>query len=123
MGKGNKKLNILLIIVLLLLMVFILTRGTAAYLSQKNIALTNKAIELISTNQWIKYQINDKMPLDRIEMVAKERLGMIEVTNNNIKYIKINMADIISGQGTKKEDWITLLINNVEDIFNGTKNK
>lgn len=123
MGKGNKNLNILIIVVLSLLMVLILTRGIAAYLSQQNIALTNKVSELVSTNQWIKYQISDKISLDKIEVAAKERLGMIEVANDNIKYIKINMADIALGQGTKKEDWITLLRNNIEDIFNGTKNK
>ena len=123
MEKGNKKLNTLIIVVLSLLMVLILTRGISAYLSQQNIALTNKVSELVSTNQWIKYQINDKILLDKIEVAAKERLGMIEVTNDNIKYIKINMADIALGQGTNKEDWMTLLRNNVEDIFNGTKNK
>ena len=123
MEKGNKKLNTLIILVLSLLMVLILTRGISAYLSQQNIALTNKVSELVSTNQWIKYQISDKMSLDKIEVAAKERLGMIEVTNDNIKYIKINMVDIALGQRINKEDWMTLLKNNVEDIFNGTKNK
>ena len=123
MGKGNKKLNILIFTVMLLLMVLILTRGIAAYLSQQNISLTSEVSELVSTNQWIKYQISDKMSLDKIEIKAKENLGMVEASNSSIKYVKINMKDIAAGEEVTKPDWKTILRNNIEEIFNGQKIK
>ena len=63
------------------------------------------------------------MSLDKIEIEAKEKLGMSEASNNNIKYVKINMKDIAAGEEVAKVDWKTLLRNNIEEIFNGQKIK
>ena len=119
----NKRLNILIGTILLSLMVLILTRGIEAYLNQKNISLKNNISELVSTNQWIKYQISDKMSLDKIETYAKNNLGMVEITNENMKYVKVSMKKIAEGTVVAEENWQSLLKKNVEEIFDGQKFK
>jgi hypothetical protein len=101
-------------------LLLITTRGIAANLNQRNLVLTKEVSELVSTNQWIKYQISDKISLEKIEVHAKSKLMMIDVTNKDIRYLSVdlNYVNEIKQVETKKA-WFIKLQENVGDIFDG----
>lgn len=118
--RGNNKVNIMFFVLMGTVLILITTRGLAANLNQRNITLNKEVSQLVSTNQWIKYQISDKISLDKIEIYAKSKLKMVELTNKNIKYLSVNL-DYVNEikQDTIKKSWIEKLQENVGDIFDG----
>lgn len=118
--KGNNKINIIFFLLMITVLLLITSRGIAANLNQRNIALTKEVSELVSTNQWIKYQISDKISLEKIEVHAKSKLMMIDVTNKDIRYLSVdlNYVNEIKQVETKKA-WFIKLQENVGEIFDG----
>ena len=119
-NKGNNKVNIVLFLLMTTVLALIATRGIAANLNQRNIALNKKVSQLVSTNQWIKYQISDKISLDKIEVYAKSRLMMLDVTNKDIRYLAVDLNYVNEiKQPEEKRLWYIKLQENVGDIFDG----
>lgn len=118
--KGNNSINIIFFLLMATVLVLIATRGIAANLNQRNLVLNKEVSELVSTNQWIKYQISDKISLDKIEVYAKTKLHMVDVTNKDIRYVSVdlNYVNEIKQQEIKKS-WQEKLQENVGDIFDG----
>lgn len=118
--KGNNKVNTVFILLMITVLLLITTRGIAANLNQRNLALTKEVSELVSTNQWIKYQISDKISLEKIEVHAKSKLMMVDVTNKDIRYLSVdlNYVNEIKQEEINKA-WYIKLQENVGDIFDG----
>lgn len=118
--KGNNKINTIFILLMITVLLLITTRGVAANLNQRNLALTKEVSELVSTNQWIKYQISDKISLEKIEVHAKSKLMMVDVTNKDIRYLSVdlNYVNEIKQDETNRA-WYIKLQENVGDIFDG----
>lgn len=118
--KGNSKINTVFLLLMITVLLLITTRGIAANLNQRNLALTKEVSELVSTNQWIKYQISDKISLEKIEVHAKSKLMMVDVTNKDIKYLSVdlNYVNEIKQEESRKA-WYIKLQENVGDIFDG----
>lgn len=118
--KGNNKINTVFLLLMITVLLLITTRGIAANLNQRNLALTKEVSELVSTNQWIKYQISDKISLEKIEVHAKSKLMMVDVTNKDIRYLSVdlNYVNEIKQEETNKA-WYIKLQENVGDIFDG----
>ena len=118
--KGNNKINTIFILLMITVLLLITTRGIAANLNQRNLALTKEVSELVSTNQWIKYQISDKISLEKIEVHAKSKLMMVDVTNKDIRYLSVdlNYVNEIKQEETNRI-WYIKLQENVGDIFDG----
>ncbi|KAF0091446.1 MAG: hypothetical protein FD141_1235 [Fusobacteria bacterium] len=118
--KGNNKINIIFFLLMITVLLLITSRGIAANLNQRNIALTKEVSELVSTNQWIKYQISDKISLEKIEVHAKSKLMMIDVTNKDIRYLSVDLNYVNEiKQGETNKAWFIKLQENVGDIFDG----
>lgn len=121
--KRIKKKNSIskpLAITMVVLTLFITSKGLSASLNQKNLGLREEVAELASTNQWIKYQISDKMSLDKIEAYARNSLAMTETAHINMNKVsvdldKINQTNIIATDYS----WMDKLQKNVGDIFDG----
>ena len=118
--KGSNKINIIFFLLMITVLLLITSRGIAANLNQRNIALSKEVSELVSTNQWIKYQISDKISLEKIEVHAKSKLMMVDVTNKDIRYLSVdlNYVNEIKQVETKRA-WFIKLQENVGDIFDG----
>lgn len=118
--KGNNKINIIFFLLMITVLLLITTRGIAANLNQRNIALTKEVSELVSTNQWIKYQLSDKISLEKIEVHAKSKLMMVDVTNKDIKYLSVDLNYVNEiKQAESNIAWFVKLQENVGDIFDG----
>ncbi len=118
--KGSNKINIVFFMLMITVLLLITSRGIAANLNQRNIALTKEVSELVSTNQWIKYQISDKISLEKIEVHAKSKLMMVDVTNKDIRYLSVDLNYVNEiKQAEIKEAWYIKLQENVGDIFDG----
>ena len=123
MKKARSIINrptVIILAALATLAAMISTRGLAASLNQKNIALNNEVSELVSTNQWIKYQISDKISLDKIESYAKQNLQMAEAANEQILSLDVDMNKINStGTEAPRTGWLEKIQKNIGDIFDG----
>lgn len=118
--KGNNIINIIFFLLMITVLLLITTRGIAANLNQRNIALTKEVSELVSTNQWIKYQLSDKISLEKIEVHAKSKLMMVDVTNKDIKYLSVDLNYVNEiKQAESNIAWFEKLQENVGDIFDG----
>lgn len=124
-AKSRKRLrmglsNGTLIVFMTVLMLFVGTRAWAASLNQKNIRLTSEVRELVSTNQWIKYQISDKISLDKLEVYARDALQMQPLNNAAVQYLSVDMAKINQKAIVAAEStWVDRLQQSVGDIFDG----
>ncbi len=117
-NKGNNNLNLVFILLMVTVLTLITTRGLAANLNQKNIGLNKEVSELVSTNQWIKYQISDKISLDKIVVYAKTKLNMVDITNKDIRYISVDLNYVNEiKQIEVKKNWLEKLQVNVRNIF------
>lgn len=87
--KKNKKLRNLILIALTFTLSFtVLFRYAEIY--QKSIALNKmeaRVNEIINQNQQLKAQIASSTDLQKIEFEAKNKLGMVEPSNNQVVYI------------------------------------
>lgn len=123
MKKARSSINrptVIILASLAILAAVISTRGLAASLNQKNLALTSEVSELVSTNQWIKYQISDKISLDKIESYAKQNLQMVEAPNEQILTLDVDMNKInSSGTAEDRTGWLEMIQKNIGDIFDG----
>lgn len=123
MKKARSSINrptVIILASLAILAAVISTRGLAASLNQKNLALTSEVSELVSTNQWIKYQISDKISLDKIESYAKQNLQMAEAPNEQILTLDVDMNKINStGSAEDRTGWLEMIQKNIGDIFDG----
>lgn len=123
MKKARSSINrptVIILASLAILAAVISTRGLAASLNQKNLALTSEVSELVSTNQWIKYQISDKISLDKIESYAKQNLQMAEAPNEQILTLDVDMNKInSSGTAEDRTGWLEMIQKNIGDIFDG----
>ena len=118
--KGKNSINIIFISLMATFFIFIATRGLSANLNQKNLSLTKEVSELVSTNQWIKYQISDKISLDKIAVHARTKLNMVDITNKDIKYLSVDLNYINAiKQMELEKNWLDKLQKNVRDIFDG----
>ncbi len=118
--KGNNSMNFIFILLMFTVLILITTRGLAANLNQKNIVLNKEVSELVSTNQWIKYQISDKISLDKIAVYAKSKLNMVDITNKDIRYISVDLNYVNEIKQVEiKKNWLEKLQNHVRDIFDG----
>ncbi|MDD2370685.1 MAG: hypothetical protein PHQ32_01645 [Firmicutes bacterium] len=118
--KGNNSMNYIFILLMVTVLVLITTRGLATNLNQKNIVLNKEVSELVSTNQWIKYQISDKISLDKIAVYAKTKLHMTDITNKDVKYLSVDLNYVNEIKQLEiKENWLEKLQNHVRDIFDG----
>lgn len=118
--KGNNKINIVFFLLMITVLLLITTRGIAANLNQRNTVLSKEVSELVSTNQWIKYQISDKISLEKIEVYAKSKLMMVDVTNKDIRYLSVDLNYVNEiKQVESKKTWFIKLQENVGDIFDG----
>lgn len=123
MKKARSSINrptVIILASLAILAAVISTRGLAASLNQKNLALTSEVSELVSTNQWIKYQISDKISLDKIESYAKQNLQMAEAPNEQILTLDVDMNKInSSGTAEDRTGWLEMIQKNIGEIFDG----
>lgn len=123
MGKkrgGSNWITIVILSALAVLAALIATKGLAAGLNQKNITLNKEVEQLVSTNQWIKYQISDKILMDRIESTAKGSLGMGPASTDQIKYLAVDMKKINNpADGMKESNWLEKIRRNIGELFNG----
>jgi hypothetical protein len=118
--KGNNKINTIFFLLMITVLLLITTRGIAANLNQRNLVLTKEVSELVSTNQWIKYQISDKISLEKIEVHAKSKLMMVDVTNKDIRYLSVDLNYVNEiKQAEDSKVWYIKLQENVGDIFDG----
>ncbi len=118
--KGSNKINIIFFVLMITVLLLITSRGIAANLNQRNITLTKEVSELVSTNQWIKYQISDKISLENIEVYAKSKLFMVDVTNKDIRYLSVDLNYVNEiNQDEINKAWYKKLQENVGDIFDG----
>lgn len=118
--KGNNKINTIFFLLMITVLLLITTRGIAANLNQRNLVLTKEVSELVSTNQWIKYQISDKISLEKIEIHAKSKLMMVDVTNKDIRYLSVDLNYVNEiKQAEENRAWYIKLQENVGDIFDG----
>lgn len=118
--KGKNNMTVIFVVIMATILVLIAARGIAANLNQKNLALTSEVSQLVSTNQWIKYQISDKISLDKIETYARTKLNMTDVKNKDIRYVSVdlNYVNEIKQEEIEKP-WHLKLQENVGEIFNG----
>ena len=118
--KGKNNMTVIFVVIMATILVLIATRGIAANLNQKNIALSSEVSELVSTNQWIKYQISDKISLDKIETYARTKLNMTDVKNKDIRYVSVDLNYVNEiKQDEIEKPWHLKLQENVGEIFNG----
>lgn len=106
------------------LFLFITVRGVSSSLSQENLRLQEEKHALASSNEWIKYEINDRISLDRVANYAKTDLGMQEASNEQVKVVPVDMAKInepvvrtvdVDHNG----DFLARLQKTVGELFNG----
>lgn len=113
------------IILLVFLFVFVTIRGVLSNLNQEKLKLEKEVHSLASSNEWIKYEINDKISLDNLEKYAA-RAGMTEAVKEQIEVVIFNKNKIIpsSALAIKKEKSVfNFSFNNIKkaigEFFNG----
>ena len=111
----------LTIIFLMSLFFFVTIRGVSSNFNQERLKLEKEIHSLTSSNEWIKYEINDKISLDNLEKYALE-VGMKEVTKEQIEVViidknKINPASVITEK--KEESFFYNIKRAIGELLNG----
>lgn len=106
------------------LFLFITVRGISSSLSQENLRLQEEKHALASSNEWIKYEINDRISLDRVANYAKTDLGMQEASSDQVKVVsvdmnKINEPVVKTADVENDGNFLARLQKTVGELFNG----
>lgn len=121
--KKGKKFNRKIPLLLLVLFLFVTARGFSSYLDQENLKLQGELHSLASSNEWLKYEINDKVSLNQVEEYAKNNLQMSEPTDAQIQGVGVDLekiqAPLVKDDEGLKTGWLAKMQKTVGDIFNG----
>ena len=119
--KGTAIYTKLAIILLVSLFLFVTIRGVSSNFNQEKLKLEKEVHSLASSNEWIKYKINDKISLDNLEKYASGA-GMAEATKEQIEVVivdknKINPPPVVAAE--KEESFFDSIKRTIREFFNG----
>lgn len=112
----------LAITLLISLFVFVTVRGISSNYSQEKLKLEKEVHSLASSNEWIKYEINDKISLENLEAYSVGA-GMAEAKKEQIEVIPVDKTKIdpppVVIEEVKEESFFDNIKRTIGEFFNG----